>query len=467
MALRLRDLDPAAHLASQVRAELLGRLTPLSEIRAVFAELGLQTPRTRKLSLELTVWLVIALSLFADRAVEEVLAKLLHGLRLLCPDEAASQALPTAGAVCYRRLQLGVRPLRLLCRRNCRPLATAATRGAFLEELRLMAIDSHTHDLPDTPANARVFGRPTTDRGPGAFPQVRCVCLVECGTHAVTDAGFWPCRHHESPGARRLLRSVTPDMLVMVDRGLHSYELARAVRQRGAHCLSRISAQVQPRVVRALPDGSQLAELYPSKVPGRHHLPPLAVRLIAFTFTDPDLPGHGTRYRLVTTLLDWERFPALTLARTYHERWEIELTIDEQETHLLRQHHPARPLRSRTPAGVIQELYGVWLGHYLLRMLMHEAALMVDEDPDRLSFTHTLLVVQDAVSDFELAAPVCLPRLYRRLLQELTRKRLPERRHRLCPRVVRCKISPWPLKRAEKHRCRKLKRPPDESICLI
>src|SRR5207247_1226676 len=129
------------------------------------------------------------------------------------------------------------------------------------------------------------------------------------------------------------------------------------------------------------------------------------LRLIEYTLTDPQLPGYGTRYRLLTTLLDHQAFPALLLARTYHERWEFELVVDEQDTHQLRQHHPSSPLRSRTPGGVIQELYGLLLAHYLIRTLMHEAALQAEEDPDRLSFTKALRVIQDAVTDFEMAAP--------------------------------------------------------------
>ena len=54
----------------------------------------------------------------------------------------------------------------------------------------------------------------------------------------------------------------------------------------------------------------------------------------------------------------------------YHERWEEELTIDELKTH-----QRERPvLRSETPAGVVQEIYGLLLGHYVIRKLMCEAA---------------------------------------------------------------------------------------------
>ncbi|MBI4832661.1 MAG: hypothetical protein HY801_14135, partial [Candidatus Lindowbacteria bacterium] len=40
-------------------------------------------------------------------------------------------------------------------------------------------------------------------------------------------------------------------------------------------------------------------------------------------------------------------------------------------------------LRSKTPEGVVQELYGFMLAHFAVRALMHEAALKADVDPDR------------------------------------------------------------------------------------
>jgi hypothetical protein len=46
-----------------------------------------------------------------------------------------------------------------------RPLATFQTKGAFLGGLRLMGIDGTVFDVPDTEANARVFGYPGTRKG--------------------------------------------------------------------------------------------------------------------------------------------------------------------------------------------------------------------------------------------------------------------------------------------------------------
>src|SRR5205823_14829184 len=139
-----------------------------------------------------------------------------------------------------------------------------ATPGAFLGKWRLMALDGTKWHVPDTPANERAFGRPTSARGTSAWPQVQVVALSECGTHAICDAGVWRHDASEDAAARRLLRSVGPGMLVTWDRGLHSFELVVATRARRAHLLGRLPANVTPEVVCTLRDGTQLVRLPPS-----------------------------------------------------------------------------------------------------------------------------------------------------------------------------------------------------------
>ena len=51
-------------------------------------------------------------------------------------------------------------------------------------------------------------------------------------------------------------------------------------------------------------------------------------------------------------------------------------------------------LRSKTPELVEQEFWGLLLAHFAIRGLMHEAALKADEDPDKLSFLHSVRVAQ-------------------------------------------------------------------------
>ena len=309
-----------------------------------------------------------------------------------------------------------------------------------------MAVDGTSEDVPDTPANAAYFGRHTSARGASAFPQVQGVYLVECGSHAVVDAGFWPCHTSERVGGFRVLRSVGRGMLVMWDRGFHDFDMLVAVRGRGAHVLSRLPAGVKPLPLRSLPDGSVLAYLLPSEDQRRRRGERILVRVITYTITDPALPGYGEEHRVITTLLKWRLAPAHDVACAYHERWEIEIVIDEIDTH---QRLVGRTLRSLTPVGVIQELYGVLLAHYAVRVLMHEAAVQADLDPDRLSFVHALEIVRDAVAEFQMIAPAQQRELYERMLRDIAAKRLPERRLRSNARVVKRKMSNFKLKRPE------------------
>lgn len=217
-------------------------------------------------------------------------------------------------------------------------------------------------------------------------------------------------------------------------------------RQRGAHVLSRLPASVKPKVVRRLADGSYLAYLRPIDYQRRKQGEHILVRVIEYTLTDPNLPGYGEVHRLVTTLLDPEAYPIMDLICAYHERWEVEITIDEIDTH---QRLLPGPLRSLKPVGVIQELYGLLIAYYIIRALMHEAAQQAHLDPDRLSFVGAVRVLQKAVPEFQMTTPEQLPALYQRLLRDMARKRLPQRRLRSNPRVVKRKMSNFKLKRAE------------------
>lgn len=423
---------------------MIENIVPQATIAAVLAAEGRFTERERKLNLLVTVLLIIMMNLYTTDSIGAVLEKMAQGLRYIWPNP--DYQVPNASAVSYRRDQVGARPVVALFHQVCQPLAEPDTPGAFLFGLRLMAIDGTTEDIPDTPANVAAFGRHKSDRGPSAFPQVKGVYLIECGTHAIVDAGFWPVKTSERIGGFRMLRSVTAGMLLMWDRGFHDYDMFVQARQRGAHVLARLPGHVKPTMVRALGDGSYLAYLQPSDYQRRKKGERLLVRVIEYTITDPNLPGWGETHRLVTTLLDPVAYPILELICAYHERWEIEITIDEIDTH---QRLLPGPLRSRKPVGVIQELYGLLIAHYIIRTCMYQAAQQAQLDPDRLSFIGAVRVLQNAVPEFQMTAPEQLPALYQRLLRDIGRKRLPPRRLRSNPRVVKRKMSNFKLKRPE------------------
>jgi len=347
-------------------------------------------------------------------------------------------------AISEARYRLGVEPLARLFSRVCRPIASPLTVGAFAYGLRLVALDGSLEDVADTSVNAAAFGRPSNQNGPGAFPQVRIAYLCECGTHVMFDAWFGAYTDDEHRACRQLVRSVEADMLVMVDKGLCDFDTLSAIVQRGAQVLARLPSGTKPQWVKTLSDGSFLAYLRPSDYHRRTAGERLLVRVITYTLDDPTRPGQALTHRLVTTLLDTVTYAALDLICLYHERWEVEVTIDELHTH---QRLSTRPLRSLKPEGVLQELYALLLAHFVVRFTMHQAAQVAHLDPDILSFVNAARLICDAIPDFQLSILADHPALWLRLLKDILHFRLPTRDNRINPRVVKRQRSKFDVKR--------------------
>ena len=261
MQYRIRELDAQVRFSEHLGLEALATVIPRDVIATVLAEQGAEAVRVRKLTMVTVVLVLIAMHLYARVALGRVLSQLARGLRLVWDEPEV--VLPGASALCYRRYQLGAQPLVALFHRICQPLTTPATPGAYRFGLRLLALDGTVEDVADSPANVRAFGRHHSRRGDSAFPQIRVVAVVECGSHAVLDAGLWPIRVGESTVAARLLRTVGPGTLLLWDSRFHSYDLLVAAQQHGAAVLGRLPAGVHPHPVRTLPDGSALVTLCP------------------------------------------------------------------------------------------------------------------------------------------------------------------------------------------------------------
>lgn len=429
---------PAATLAQWPTAErirALKRILPRARIQAVLRRTGHARRRYRRLPAWFMVWFVVALGLFCRDSYRQVF-KWLQPFR--------RKGTPGRSTFCEARQRLGVAPVLQLAQQVVELQATPQTPGAFYHGLRLMALDSFVVDVPDSPANARAFGRPGSGRSPAAFPQARVLALCEVGTHVLWRTLTKPYRRGEVPMAAYLLHFLREGMLLLWDRNFLSYALVQQVRRRGAHLLARIKNNLVFRPLRRLSDGSYLAKLYPSPRHRDRDEGGLVVRIIEYTFPDPGRPGSGERHRLLTTLLGAARHPAKRLILLYHERWEEELTIDELKTH-----QRERPvLRSETPAGVVQEIQGLLLAHYVVRVLMSEAARQQQLPPRRLSFTGALKVLRCRLPECPKSR-VGLRRWYEDLLAEIAEEVLPERRDRINPRVIKRKMSNWRKKRPE------------------
>lgn len=412
---------------------LVQRVIPPAVVEQVLTDCEAKEQRKKKLSMQSMVYLLIAQALEPTRSRESVYSKVVAGMRLHYVD--FTEQLASKGALSQRFKQLGEEPMRQLFVRFAVPRACPETTPeAFWKGLRLMAIDGTLDSVADTEANRQTF-RYSSDhpvsRSP--YPLLRCVLLVECGTHLICDVEISGCRIGEVRAAEQILkRSVKDNMLVLWDSGFHKSELFFLLRARQSHGLGRLKDGVLCEVVKPLPDGSYLTYVYEDQ--DHHQGNRLLVRVLPYTFTDQRVPSAGQTHRLVTTLLDYEQYPLLELAALYHERWHVEEVIDEIKTHL---RLSARTLRALTPEGVRQELYGILLAHIAVRTLMLGAACLAKVAPTQLSFVGAVRLWEDTLPFAAFLPAPERARWEEELVQELATKRLPAQRLRFQARVVK------------------------------
>jgi hypothetical protein len=331
-------------------------------------------------------------------STREVLRCLLEGLRWLWGAEAVRVA--GKSGISQARTRLGEAPLRELHEQVVRPIATPATKGAWYRTWRLVSLDGSCLDVADTAANGVAFGRPGASRGESAFPQLRFVALVENGTHVLFGTRLGGFEAGETTLARDVLPALRPGMLCLADRQFFGHALWQEAAATGADLLWRVKRNLRLPRETVLGDGSYLTIIYPSEKDRRHRAEGVRVRVIEYRLEG--IADAEPLYRLVTTILDPAQAPATDLAALYHERWEIEGALAELKTHL---RGAGVVLRSKTPALVRQEFWGLLLAHFAVRGLMHEAALRAGEDPDRLSFLHAVRVVRRKLPQFAALSP--------------------------------------------------------------
>jgi len=377
---------------------------PANAIAQVVDKTDSVEERQRKLPSHLVVCLVVAMNLWSSDSMQTVLKNLVNGLSTQWIRLTQYWRVPSSSSISEARQRIGCQVMSQLFHQVVRPLATQQTSGAFLGGLRVMAVDGTVFDVPDTEANARVFGYPGSRRGTrAAFPKVRLVLLVEAGTHLIVDALMCPYHMGERVRVKKLLRSVTLGMLLMWDRGLHSYAIINATIAQGCDYLGRVPANVKFEVVQVLDDGSYLSWIAPDRKSKKKGATRIQVRIVEYTI---DSVPEPQTYRLITSLTDLALFPAVLLAAEYHQRWEVENTIDELKTHL---NARKTPIRSLKPRQVVQEIYGWLLAHWAVRCLMFQAAEQAGIAPLRLGFTGTLNVIRRAIPQFQQSQPTELP----------------------------------------------------------
>jgi hypothetical protein len=399
MARTLAELPAGSRITDYISLGVIAKFFPVEKIHDVLEQTNRASVRERDLPAHVVVYYVIALALYMRSSYREVLRCLLEGVQWLL-DPSTKVKVAGKSGISQARSRLGVEPVKKLYETVVTPIAEKRTKGAWFRQWRLVSLDGSTLDVADTVENDEAFGRPGASRGSSAFPKIRFVALLENGTHVLWAAHMDQYATDELTLAEKVIPALHKGLLCMADRFFPSYKLWRMAAKTGADLLWRTRQNARLDVEKRLPDGSYLSRIYASTSDRRNGRNGIIVRVIDYRLKEVE--GSEPLYRLITTILDHEQAPAKELAALYHERWEIETTLDELKTHL---RGAQIVLRSKTPELVRQEFFGLLMAHFAVRGLMHEAALKADEDPDRLSFLHSVHVVQRRLARYAAIPP--------------------------------------------------------------
>lgn len=421
--------------------DVFSRELDLSWIERALKVKGTASMRRRKLPAEYVVWLVVGMALFRDRSIQEVV----RHLNLVLPDEDKpdGRGTVTGSAIVQARDRVGPELLSMLFAETAAAWAGPSADQHRWRGLAVYGVDGATLRVADTEENEAAFGRPKSGRGQAAYPQVRVVALMVLRSHLLAAADFGPSSVSETKVAQTLWTKLPDRSLTIVDRGFISYKVFYDIQNHGdqRHWLTRAKKNLLWRVVKRLGPHDDLVEIPIHRNTRRAH---------------PDLPEtlqaravryqrHGFRPQiLLTSLIDPNLYPAAEIAELYHERWELELGFDEIKTHTLEREET---LRCRAPERVRQELWGLALGYNLVRLEMESVAAGLQLPPRRISYRHSLHFIRAFWLTAWLASPGKVPVRLESLHQEIALLVLPERRPRSYPRVVKIKMSGYPLKR--------------------
>lgn len=365
-------------------------------------EAGHVDVRRRVLTAPVTTALVLGLCLFTGQGYPSVLARLWPLLGAFNP-AIWMWATVSASALSQARARLPVAVMRRLFE-GLAGAVLVEVAGLRVFGLVVTAVDGTVVDLADT---AQIRERYATPSG-GRFPQARVVTLVVCGTRRVLGAVLDSCALSEQALWDPVVGQLRPGTLNLADRNFFSMHRWRTAAGTGAHLIWRVkngAKSLPAKVITTLADGSHLVRLRESdamlsarrKASQDKTIPRLddiTARLVEFTVTAADQGGRSrtSQFRVLTTLLDHDSYPAAQVAACYAQRWQVELVYKTIKSTL---RGSGRRLRGQVPDLAEQEIWGLLAVYNALVDQAITAAVDLDVDPDEISFSVVLHAARD------------------------------------------------------------------------
>ncbi len=411
-------------ISDKINLAQLQRCYPSDVVLACLKETDSATARKRELPNDFVFFYLLALCLIRHVSQKEVLRRLSDGIEWL--NGLVTVKITGRSGISQAKKRVKSEAMKAIFDRCAKPIAKPNSLGCYYQGLHIVVVDGTDIDLYDSKENAEYFGKSSNQFGACGYPKARAVALIEAGTRTVfglnigkyknkDDDNVVPTqkrntsnRNHKEIGEIALASPLTihlkPGQILLGDRLFMAFKFFKKCRQTGANLLFRAREDRKLQKEKLLPDGSYISTIYDSEKGSKDSM---EVRVIEFGL-EVALDGKTTEtsYRLITTLMDSEKYPMDELAKLYRERWEVELMLDEVKNHLM----DGELLRSRTPELVKQEIYAMVMAYNVIRYSIHDAAEAEKIDPDELSFKHSKNVVERYLPKFGFFPPPPLVR---------------------------------------------------------
>jgi hypothetical protein len=355
----------------------------------------------------------------------------------------------TGSAYCEARARLPLEALQTLLSRATTKMSEAVQEAGLWLGHRMFLLDGSSFSMPDTDELREHFGQSGQQAAGCGFPTAHWLALVHVGSGLMQKVLTSPLRTHDLSGASTLHPDLQAGDVLIGDRAFGSYAHLALLTSRGIDAVMRAHQKIvvdftpgrphaEPgrgkrrkglpcsRWIEKLGAQDQIVQWFrPVNVPSWltaedfAALPTtLRVRELQYALARP---GFRVRQvKLVTTLLDPQRYSAERLAEAYGLRWNIETCFGHLKTTM-----KMDLLRCQTVRGVLKELAMFLLVYNLVRMTMREAGRRQGVPPERISFVDALRWLATAKPGDELPDLVVNPPRYGRA-EPRVRKRRPK-----------------------------------------
>ena len=430
--------------------ECFGKFIPSSELEST--RNGCFS-RRRVFSKENTFWGFFSQTLDADGGCQEVVRKI--------QSVAAARSMPipakSTSAYCQARKKLDEECLDNIFSHTAKRLQDQG-RNRWWKERRVIVVDGTGVSMPDTQENQTDWPQPGSQKPGCGFPQGRicaCFCLQ---TGALLSYRLGHNKNAELPLLRQQWGSFESGDIFLGDKGFCSYYDVWKFQEIGVDSVITLARRTPVEAA------SAIAVLGPDDLLIQWPKPPwnkllsysrdvweslpkcLNLRQIKVTVSTPGF--RPKTFYLITTLTDSTRYSASELADLYIQRWDVELFFRDIKTTM-----GMDVLRCRTPSLVRKEILMHFIAYNAVRLLMLDAADLVQTTPRRISFKASIQALRQWENQFNKAITDAQEqrRLVGLLRDTIAASLVPERPGRREPRCLKRRLKPFALLTTHRH----------------